>query len=251
LIDAYGYDKSSIMMLRDDSQDDYKMPTYENIMRELNAIVTSSADEIWIQYSGHGAQVAHIFNNAIMDDVIVPIDYNDTNYVFDYDIHEIINKIQCRAILVFDCCHSGSIGNLPWSFTITNQNIITVNNNTDAMPNPNIFLLSGCKDNQTSADVFDREISQGVGVFSNTFNECLRESRHEIDIMTLYKNICVSLLTNGYKQTPVLSSSTNMPKYVFSRTNSCSPPTIFSKSLTIPITKNNMQSRMNSIIKNI
>jgi hypothetical protein len=259
LIDAYGYDISDIVMLRDDTNDMSRMPTYENMIRELNDIATSSVDEIWIQYSGHGTQMPDISNNSISDEVIVPIDYYTRDYIYDYDIYNIIKKIQCPALLIFDCCHSGSIGNLPWTFTIadprnnetSNKNIITIHNNIINMPNPNIYLLSGCKDNETSADVFNRELAQGVGAFSNSLNECLRDSHHEIDIMTLYKNICANLLKNGYSQNPVMSSSTNIPKYVFSRSKSCSPPTLFSNSVTIPITKNSMQNRMNSIIKNI
>jgi hypothetical protein len=259
LMDAYNYDKSDIVMLRDDLEDPNKMPTYENMMRELNDIASSGVDEIWIQYSGHGYQMPDISNNSISEQVIVPIDYYTQDYIYDYDIYNIIKKIQHTALLIFDCCHSGSIGNLPWTFMIAdprnnetlNKNIITINNSNVVMPNPNIYLLSGCKDNETTSDVYNRELAQGVGAFSNSLNECLRDGHHEIDIMTLYKNICANLLKNGYSQNPVMSSSTNIPKYVFSRSTSSCPPTIFSNYVTIPITKNSMQNRMNSIIKNI
>jgi hypothetical protein len=244
LIDAYGYDKSNITMLRDDTQNPTLMPTYENIMRELNDIASSNSDEIWIQYSGHGTQFQ---NSNAMDDVIVPIDYYK-NYIFDYDIYKILLKIQCRAILIFDCCHSGSIGNLPWTFVLNNENIVTTNNN-NTMTNPNIYLISGCNDNQTSMDAYNREMSQDVGVFSNTLNECLRDSNHQIDIMTLYKNVCKTLIKNGYSQRPVLSSSTNRPNYVFSRY--CEPNVKINAKITNSFKKNTIQNRMNSIIKNI
>lgn len=242
LIDAYGYDKSNIIMLRDDTENPILMPTYENIMRELNDIASSNNDEIWIQYSGHGTQIQD--SNNVMDNVIVPIDFYK-NYIFDNDIHEILLKIRCRAILSFDCCHSGSIGNLPWTFMMDNKNIITIYNKT-IMPNPNIYLLSSCKDNQTSIDGYNREMSQEVGAFSNAFNECLRDSNHQIDIMTLYKNICNNLIANGYSQRPVLSCSTNTPNYVFSR--HCE---INTKNNTNSFNKNTIRNRMNSVIKNI
>jgi hypothetical protein len=254
LIDAYGYNKSNIIMLRDDTENPGLMPTYENIMRELNDIVSTNSDEIWIQYSGHGTQFQNKTDKSLMDDVIVPIDYYNTSYIFDYDIYKILLKIQCRAILLFDCCHSGSVGNLPWTFMLSNNstndtNIITTNNNT-TMPNPNIYLISSCKDNQTSMDVYNREMSQDVGVFSNTFNECLRDSNHQIDIMTLYKNICNNLIANGFSQTPILSSSTNTPNHVFSRTkDSCKEKIIFSNLNTISANKNTIRNRMNDIIK--
>jgi hypothetical protein len=253
LIDAYRYDKSNIIMLRDDSENPLLLPTYENIMRELNDIASSNSDEIWIQYSGHGSQFQNATDKTLMDNVIVPIDFYKS-YIFDYDIYKILLKISCRAILLFDCCHSGSVGNLPWTFMLSNNskndtNIITINSNNNTMPNPNIYLLSGCKDNQTSSDGYNKELSQDVGVFSNAFNECLRDGNHEIDIMTLYKNICKNLIANGYSQRPVLSCSTNTPNYVFYRY--CEPNPEINRIITNSFNKNTMRNRMNSIIKNI
>ena len=256
LIDAYGYNKSNIIMLRDDTENPVLMPTYENIIRELNDIASSDSDEIWIQYSGHGTQFQNKTDKLLMDDVIVPIDFYK-NYIFDYDIYKILLKIRGRAILIFDCCHSGSIANLPCTFTVNNENIITTNNNNNTMTNPNIYLISGCKDNQTSTDAFNKELSQEVGVFSNAFNECLRDSNHHIDIMTLYKNICKNIISNGYSQRPVLSCSTNTPNYVFSRyceinvKNTAINTVINRTIITNKFEKNTMRNRMNSIIKNI
>jgi hypothetical protein len=260
LIDAYGYYKSNIIMLRDDTENQGLMPTYENIMRELNDIVSSDSDEIWIQYSGHGTQFQNKTDKLLMDDVIVPIDFYK-NYIFDYDIYKILLKIRGRAILIFDCCHSGSVGNLPWTFMMDNKNIITIHNTnnttTTTMPNPNIYLLSGCKDNQTSSDEFNKDLYNDVGVFSNAFNECLRDSNHQIDIMTLYKNICNNLIANGYSQRPVLSCSTNMPNHVFSRycenniKNVVKNGAINNTINTNTFKENIMRNRMNSVIKNI
>ena len=255
LIDAYGYGKSNIIMLRDDSENPFLMPTYENIMRELNDIASSNSDEIWIQYSGHGTQFQNVTDKSLMDNVIVPIDYYK-NYIYDYDIYKILLKIRCRAILIFDCCHSGSVGNLPSTFMMDNKNIITIHN-TNNMTNPNIYLLSGCKDNQTSSDEFNKDLYNDVGVFSNAFNECLRDSNNQIDIMTLYKNICNNLIANGYSQRPVLSCSTNMPNHVFSRycenniKNVVKNASINNTINTNTFKKNIMRNRMNSVIKNI
>jgi len=117
------------------------------------------------------------------------------------------------------------------------------------MTNPNIYLISGCKDNETSSDDFNREMSQNVGVFSNALNECLRDSNHQIDIMTLYKNICKNLIAAGYSQSPVLSSSSNTPNHVFSR--HCEPTPKINAIITNSFKKNTIRNRMNSIIKNI
>lgn len=225
LIDAYDYEKQNIIILRDDIDDPDKMPTYENIMNELNDLASNSHEysEIWIQYSGHGSLLE---DSTKTIDVIVPVDFQTSKYVTDTDIHNFIKQIRnsCVAIFVFDCCHSGSLGKLPWS-TIVNENkeFVTIENRTydkEFMPNPNIYFLSGCKDSQTSADTYSRELAENVGAFSNTFNECLRDSRHNIDILTLYKNISACLAKDGYSQTPVLSTTSSKPSHVFQRSQS-------------------------------
>ena len=59
LIDAYGYDNSNIVMLRDDNPNLFIPPTKNNIMQQLQrlALQSSNLEEIWIHYSGHGSQI--------------------------------------------------------------------------------------------------------------------------------------------------------------------------------------------------
>ena len=225
LIDAYDYEKQNIIMLRDDTDDPSNLPTYANMMKELDNIVSKSQEysEIWIQYSGHGTTL----DNSDGVDVLVPCDLQNQQYISDIDIHAFIQKIHpsCVAMFVMDCCHSGSLGKLPWSIVVNeNKEIVTTENkdmnsiqSIEAMPNPNIYFLSACKESQTSSDTFSRELAEGVGAFSNAFNECLRDSRHHIDIVTLYKNISSCLEKGGYSQTPVLSSTTAKPSYMFKK----------------------------------
>jgi len=72
--------------------------------------------------------------------------------------------------------------------------------------------LSGCRDNETSADSFN-SLDQSSGAFTNALIECLRESHHTISILELYKNSCLYLLKDGYSQTPLLSSSNDDPVF--------------------------------------
>jgi metacaspase-1 len=221
LIDAYDYEKNNIVMLRDDVDDPNYLPTFENIMKSLDNIVSNSHEcsEIWIQYSGHGAQFGRTDS-----DVLVPCDLQYQRYIFDHDVHRFITKInqKCIAIFVMDCCHSGSLGKLPWTITVNEKSEFVTTENKDihsieSMPNPNIYFLTACKESQTSSDVYSRELAEGVGAFSNAFNECLRDSRHHIDILTLYKNISECMTKSGYSQTPVLSSTNSKPTYVFQK----------------------------------
>ena len=125
LMDSFDYDRSNITQLRDDSKNPAQLPTRANIINNLIKIVNDSANlsEIWIQYSGHGSQVKLINTTEIsgLDEVIVPIDYQRAGLIVDDEIFNIIRNSKCPTILLFDCCHSGSICDLQYSFDFTNN----------------------------------------------------------------------------------------------------------------------------------
>jgi len=164
-----------------------------------------------------------------LDDVMVPLDYETTGYITDHELFNILKSVatNCKTLLIFDCCHSGNICRFPWTINIQSDNTVKIERvDPDELINisPNIYALSGSRDSQTSSDTYSRELNQGVGAFSNAINECLRASHHQIDILTLYKDVCKNLLKGGYTQIPVLTSGSPTPNYVFSRT--CVPAKI-------------------------
>jgi hypothetical protein len=221
LIDAYDYDSKDIIIIRDDDPTKFQLPTRNNIMDNLYELSKDSEnlEEIWLHYSGHGSQIQnHNSDVSIKDrdglnEILVPIDYETEGFILDYELLNIIKNIKCRAILVFDCCHSGTICDLPWQFDIdSSNNIVKTNVNSIGIENPNIFVLSGCKDAQTSSDT-NNNLDQAVGAFSNALLECLRISHHNIKIIDLYKNIHSMLKILGYTQSPLLSSSSETPDY--------------------------------------
>lgn len=151
----------------------------------------------------------------------------------------------CKTLLIFDCCHSGNICRFPWAANIQPDNTVKIERvSTDALTNisPNIYSLSGSRDSQTSSDTYSRELNEGVGAFSNAINECLRASHHQIDILSLYKKVCNSLLIGGYTQIPVLTCGSPTLDYLFSRT--CHPTITKVKSVDIKsaIQRNNKKS---------
>jgi len=224
LIDAYDYDVADITVLRDDLDNPSTCPNHDNIICELQKIIALSSrlDEIWIQYSGHGSQINANNNDKtnVLDDVIVPLDYQTVGFISEDTLYDILKVVDphCKTVLIFDCCHSGNICKFPWTIDAVNGlSSKTFMNLENSQMSENIFALSGCHDSQTSADEFSRDLNQGVGAFSNALNECLRESHHQIDVLTLYKQVCRRMLDGGYEQTPVLTSGKQVPDYVFSR----------------------------------
>lgn len=247
LVDAYGYDLKNIIHLRDDTIDKTKQPTRENIINSLKSLALQSGniEELWIHYSGHGSQMRDMNSDEVdkLDEILIPIDYQSKGVITDDDLLSILKTIKCRIILLFDSCHSGTVCDLPWLFEYKSSNsYLRTQPNKTVLSNPNIFMFSGCKDTETSYDTYNIETKQSVGAFTYTFIDCLRQANHNKDIMLLYRDICVILSQKANSQYPLLSCSSNTPKYNFSRTVTNTNTGTTSPSLTKTVIQSNMKS---------
>jgi hypothetical protein len=221
LIDAYGYSSKDITFLRDDSTNPSERPTRANIIAQLTALVAQSGSlsEIWFHYSGHGSQVRDTTGDEAdgLDEVLVPVDYRTAGMITDDMIFDIVKNSKCKTMLIFDSCHSGSICDLQWSFEYVNGSFSKTTASNKRIANSNIVSFSGCKDPQTSADAYSTVQQQGVGAFTDTFIQCLRANNHNVSILKLYSDICVKIKRDGFTQTPLLSCSSVVPSYIFTR----------------------------------
>ena len=220
LINNFHYEKKNIKELRDDSNDPHVLPTRANILNNLIELIKESEhlSEIWFHYSGHGSQVFDITNKIKdgIEEVIVPVDYKSAGFIIDLEIFNIIQNAKCKLIMVFDCCHSGSVCDLEWSFEYKNNAFVKYQIDDKELKNPNIFCFSGCKDSQTSADVFNNQEKRSFGAFTDAFIHCLKENNMNVSILRLYADICKYVRSEGFEQTPNLSSSSQSPNYIFS-----------------------------------
>jgi hypothetical protein len=236
LIDAYDYDITNIVTLRDDELRAQYLPTRDNIINNLKALVSQSASlkEIWVHYSGHGSQIQDTNGDeqSGLDSILVPCDYQQRGFIIDDELLNIIKNIKCRAILAFDSCHSGTVCDLPWSFEYKNVNsYIKTKNNNVVIQNPNIYMFSGCKDNQTSDDAYSNEGQQYVGAFTNALINAMRINRHNVDCMILYRDLCDYLKANKFSQIPIFSSSNPSPNYKFVRATQITNANTMSKQI--------------------
>lgn len=220
LIDAYGYKPANITYLRDDVPS--SLPTRANILKALRTAMASSANysELWIHYSGHGTQLKDTNADETdgMDEAIVPSDYTTAGMIRDDELFSILNTSKCRTLVFFDSCHSGSACDLPYSINYVNGSFSkTVSSRNTSMSNPNIIMMSGCRDPQTSADAYNNFAKSPEGAFTMCLLSALRKNDHTADIMKIYNDICASLIQQRFTQIPVLSSSTSNPSYSFAR----------------------------------
>lgn len=224
----------------------YGLPTANHILMRLKDIVDSSnrCSEIWIHYSGHGTRIVDLSGDSTdlsgnstdlsvnstdlsgnstdlssnkYDECIVPCDSNTAGIITDDMIFNIIKDIKCKAILIFDCCHSSSICDLEWSFTNDSGLITRTQINNRTIINPNIYMFSGCKDNQVSLDMYNTTKNEFYGVMTNSFIACLQSNNYTCSIQKLYLDICAYIKTNNpnSSQQPGFSSSYLIPSYYF------------------------------------
>lgn len=219
LINNLNYDSSDIIKLYDDyNNDPDSLPTYYNIISQLSAIIyeTDKLEEIFILYSGHGSLIQDKNKPFSNKNVIFPLDYKEFDIINEYELIDMIQHIKCRAILLFDSCQSGSICDLRWSFHCdSSMNIIkTENISNPIFDNNNIYIFSGCKDDQSCIDTYDLSKNEFVGAFTTKFVDCIKSFNDEISIIELYKGICNLLYQSGYSQNPVLSSTNTNPGFI-------------------------------------
>jgi len=134
-------------------------------------------------------------------------------------LNGIIKNAKCQMMLCVDSCHSGSQCSLEYSINYNGGALTKTVNNSKLIADTNIVMISGCQDSQTCADAYDNMAREGVGAFTQTLLETLRQNDHNIALVPLYAKLCANLKTEGFSQIPVLSSSAPSPVFQFERTN--------------------------------
>lgn len=189
-------------------------PTKQNIINELTTLLvnSNSGDHIFLLYSGHGTCTIDLNNEELdgQDEMIVPLDaVNINTCILDDELKQIIQtnlKKDVTLFALFDSCFSGTVLDLPYNY-LDQTNSITINQK-ESNTMGQVIMISGCTDNQTSADAYlnyaGKKISSGAMTYSflNTINSIGKN----ISLKTLIENMRKTLITNGYTQTPQLSS---------------------------------------------
>jgi len=186
------------------TDDTVTKPTRENILNELIRIfsISQSGDSIILHYSGHGTYTRDTNNDEKdgRDECIVPI---DLQVITDDELHDILVahvKSNVFVLGLFDSCFSGSVLDLQYAIQ---NNSIQINNNKP-QPNGKVILISGCADNQTSADAYIN--NRFCGAMTWAFLNCYPSSSGWV---SLVQNMKILLRNNQFSQIPILSYNTN------------------------------------------
>mmetsp|Transcript_19247 Transcript_19247/g.33802 ORF Transcript_19247/g.33802 Transcript_19247/m.33802 type:complete len:164 (+) Transcript_19247:715-1206(+) len=121
IMDVHGFEEENIVILMDDGEN--IEPNYENIIDAYKAVVSQSedGDAIFLHYSGHGTKLRDDNNEEAdgYDEALCPRDFQSSGMIRDDDLYEILVKELRDGVhmtSLMDCCHSGSIMDLPYIF---------------------------------------------------------------------------------------------------------------------------------------
>ena len=117
----YGFSESDTTMLIDDGR--HTSPTHANILSAYRKVVAESrpGDSIFLHYSGHGTKVRDQNGDEEdgYDEAMVPLDFKRKGHILDDELYKIFVQglpAGVHVVAVMDCCHSGTILDLPYIF---------------------------------------------------------------------------------------------------------------------------------------
>ena len=154
LLEELGFNSSESKVLVDDPEFPGRTgnPTKDEILQGLDWLVAEAApgDNLIFHYSGHGTRGQL---GSTQRDAIVPKDYEAASVIFDKDLwSRLCARLPAgsRLTAIFDCCHSGTVLDLPYCFypQSTGKDFSQVSSN---QCEADIFCISGCRDDQTSS----------------------------------------------------------------------------------------------------
>jgi hypothetical protein len=203
---------STIQLLDTMATSDPFYPTRANIERVLIRVVQEAWEgkcgHILLHYSGHGASITDMNSDEAdkKDETLVPVDYAVNGLITDdWLLENVINAIppEVKLFALIDSCHSGTMLDLRYKVTgDPPQNTLV---NPTSSESSSAMLISGCKDEQLSYDVWDAKHG-AVGAMTTAWltemNLDRKRSAYEI-----VKSMRASLTAKGYPQTPQLSTS--------------------------------------------
>lgn len=197
-------------------------PTFQNIIDSIYNLVkdTVAGDTLLFYYSGHGTQIDNdLKTEDDLDEVLVPLDYKTNGFITDVWLYDNLVKIIPKDVTLWcftDCCHSGTMLNLQYNlvYNRAKKKVKSDVYNEDDWINKytlfftkqkmetegDVFMFSGCLDEQTSADLGDR------GAFTNALLETLSnyKNKHR-KIIDILKEIDCRLNIDNLSQIPQLS----------------------------------------------
>jgi hypothetical protein len=159
LLKYQGFMPENIIILADDGK--RPSPTREKIIRGLRQLVTQSkpGDSVYFHYSGHGGLLDPDYWNRFQqachnrtfdkeyDETLYPVDHGLAGQIRDFSLFNHFVKPMSAGVTVtcvMDCCHSGSVLDLPYTYQPTSAGTIQMRQSMNALTHlAFLYILAG------------------------------------------------------------------------------------------------------------
>lgn len=199
---------------------DLESTSGRGIVRRLYELAIAShkddLDLVWIHYSGHGSHVRDTSGDEKdgQDECLVPSDFRTAGLLKDDYLNSLFAQFnpKTRVICVFDCCHSGTIGDVKYSWE--GETIVSIEN-IKCAATCRAITLSGCLDTQVSMDAYG---VSGDNKYSGAMTSCLlfvlRSDLEAVkgNVFVMVDKLRAKLKELGFQQMAKLCSSHNLAK---------------------------------------
>ena len=184
-----------------------KKATRNNILYEIKNLLMNcqAGDFLFFVYSGHGSYAIDRNGDEKdgRDELIVSCDLQG---ILDDELKALIQtylKADVTLFALFDSCFSGSVLDLKYQFMDSLDYDKFTENSKQLETQGNVIMISGCTDNQTSADaVFDNKPN---GAMTWSLLESLKQ-KPNVKWRELVKTMRDLLKTSQFTQIPQFSS---------------------------------------------
>jgi len=217
LKEVFQFQDSQIRRLRDDRKD--MMPTKANILASFRWLTDGAqpGDDMFLHYSGHGGQQRDTNGDEAsgQDDTLIPCDFQSAGQIIDDELYSLLVQQLpkgCRLWVLLDCCHSGTALDLPYKVQISEDgksvkcSSVPQKGGIAGQPSEaEVIMISGCKDEQTSADVQagSMGVLKAAGAMTTAFRHSITPT---ISVHDLLYSMRAFLKQNSFEQVPQMSS---------------------------------------------
>eukprot|EP00913_Durusdinium_trenchii_P009624 g9042.t1 len=223
------------VLLDDKESSGHQAPTRANMLEAMDWLVAEAqaGDALLLHYSGHGgrepAEGEHGYHETL-----VPLDFETAGMLRDTELFErLVKRIPagCRLTCILDSCHSAGALNLPYIFELftdvsalgknlwqmyhegSSNGFLTdeASSTQQLVAVGEVVALTGCRSDQTSADVADVATfglveNAAGGALTSVLVEVL-EAGEELTYAELLERMRQELSQKGFSQVPQFVSS--------------------------------------------
>jgi hypothetical protein len=147
--------------------------TAAGITDALRRAAAGDHEYVYFHYSGHGTSVPDVDGDETdgLDECLVPEDVATAGLVTDDAVHAALAAFRptTRVVAVFDSCHSGTVADLAHAWDPAGRAWAPGAGGGGPLA-ADVVSLSGCLDDQTSADAL---IDPAAGRFGGALTTCL------------------------------------------------------------------------------